>query len=77
MMDIEAPVAQVGPHISYRYNVNLLPEELDTPDNQQERYMIARELLIKFQMLLRHPPAIHSLPTRYLVIDLNKAYRKF
>ena len=57
MMDIKASVGQVGPHISYRYNVNLLPEELDTPDNQQERYMIARELLIKFQMLLRHPPA--------------------
>ncbi|MBT3170029.1 MAG: hypothetical protein HOM52_06840 [Rhodospirillaceae bacterium] len=43
-----------------------VPENLELPDNQQERDMIARELLIKFQMSPRHP-----------MIDLNKAYRKF
>ena len=43
-----------------------LPEGLELPDNQQERDMIARELLIKLLMLPRHP-----------MIDLNKAYRKF
>ena len=43
-----------------------VPEGLDLPDNQQERDMIARELLIKFQMSPHHP-----------MIDLNKAYRKF
>ncbi len=43
-----------------------VPEDLELPDNQQERDMIARELLIKFQMSPRHP-----------MIDLNKAYRKF
>ncbi|MDP6818145.1 MAG: hypothetical protein QF449_08895 [Alphaproteobacteria bacterium] len=43
-----------------------VPEGLELPDNQQERDMIARELLIKFQMSPRHP-----------MIDLNKAYRKF
>ncbi len=43
-----------------------VPEDLELPDNQQERDMIARELLIKFQMSPNHP-----------MIDLNKAYRKF
>jgi len=43
-----------------------VPEDLELPDNQQERDMIARELLIKFQMSPDHP-----------MIDLNKAYRKF
>ena len=43
-----------------------VPEGLELPDNQQERDMIARELLIKFQMSPRHP-----------MIELNKAYRKF
>ena len=43
-----------------------VPEDLELPDNQQERDMIARELLIKFQMSPHHP-----------MIDLNKAYRKF
>jgi hypothetical protein len=36
------------------------------PDNQQDRDMIARELLIKFQMSGRHP-----------MVQLNLAYRKF
>ncbi len=43
-----------------------VPEGMDLPDNQQDRDMIARELLIKFQMSERHP-----------LIQLNKAYRKF
>jgi len=50
-------------------NVNgwvTVPEGIKLPDNQQDRDMIARELLIKFQMSARHP-----------LVDLNKAYRKF
>jgi hypothetical protein len=50
-------------------NVNgwvTIPKGVKLPDNQQDRDMIARELLIKFQMSPRHP-----------LIDLNKAYRKF
>ena len=43
-----------------------VPEDLELPDNQQDRDMIARELLIKFQMSERHP-----------MVQLNKAYRKF
>ena len=43
-----------------------VPEDIDLPDNQQDRDMIARELLIKFQMSDRHPLA-----------DLRKAYAKF
>ena len=43
-----------------------VPEDLELPDNQQDRDMIARELLIKFQMSPRHP-----------MVELNSAYRKF
>ena len=43
-----------------------VPDDLELPDNQQYRDMIARELLIKFQMSERHP-----------LVELNKAYRKF
>ena len=43
-----------------------VPEGMKLPDNQQDRDMIARELLIKFQMSPRHP-----------LVELNKAYRKF
>lgn len=43
-----------------------VPEGMKLPDNQQDRDMIARELLIKFQMSRRHP-----------MVELNKAYRKF
>ena len=107
---------EIGQHIGYRYDVNLLPDysrltpflrkymavmgwddlnwledvhmgyeegraavfdrnvngwvtvppDMKLPDNQQDRDMIARELLIKFQMSPRHP-----------LVDLNKAYRKF
>ena len=50
-------------------NVNgwvTVPEAVRLPDNQQDRDMLARELLIKFQMSPRHP-----------MVDLNKACRKF
>jgi hypothetical protein len=43
-----------------------VPEGMALPDNQQDRDMIARELLIKFQMSPHHP-----------LVDLYKAYRKF
>jgi hypothetical protein len=43
-----------------------VPEDMALPDNQQDRDMVARELLIKFQMSPKHP-----------LVELNKAYRKF
>ncbi len=43
-----------------------VPPEMELPDNQQDRDMIARQLLIKFQMSENHP-----------LVQLNKAYRKF
>ena len=43
-----------------------VPDSIDLPDNQQDRDMIARELLIKFQMSDRHP-----------LVSLRKAYMKF
>ena len=42
-----------------------IPKKVKLPGNQQERDMIARELLIKFQMSPRHP-----------LVDLKKAYKK-
>lgn len=50
-------------------NVNAwvtVPADVKLPDNQQDRDMLARELLIKFQMSARHP-----------MVDLRKAYKKF
>jgi hypothetical protein len=50
-------------------NVNgwvTIPDNITLPDNQQDRDMLARELLIKFQMSPKHP-----------MVTLNKAYRKF
>jgi len=50
-------------------NVNgwvTVPEGVKLPDNQQDRDMLARDLLIKFQMSPRHP-----------LVELNSAYRKF
>ena len=35
-----------------------VPKEIELPDNQQDRDMIARELLIKFQMSKRHPMVV-------------------
>ena len=43
-----------------------VPNNLDLPDNQQDRDMIARELLIKFQMSDRHP-----------MVQLKDTYGKF
>jgi len=43
-----------------------IPDTIKLPDNQQDRDMIARELLIKFQMSDRHP-----------LVALRKAYMKF
>ncbi len=43
-----------------------VPEDMELPDNQHDRDMIARELLIKFQMSPNHP-----------LVALNEAYRKF
>ena len=107
---------EIGQHIGYRYDVNLLPDysritpflqkylefmgwddlnwledvhmgyeeglpaifdrnvngwvripgNVTLPDNQQDRDMMARELLIKFQMSPNHP-----------MVELRKAYKKF
>ncbi len=43
-----------------------IPETIELPDNQQDRDMIARELLVKFQMSQSHP-----------MVALMDAYRKF
>lgn len=43
-----------------------VPKNIKLPKDQQQRDMIARELLVKFQMSKRHP-----------LVDLKKAYRKF
>ena len=43
-----------------------VPDTLDLPDNQQDRDMIARELLIRFQMSPTHP-----------LVALKDAYKKF
>ena len=43
-----------------------IPGSVELPDNQQDRDMIAREMLLKFQMSPRHP-----------LVELRKAYCKF
>ena len=43
-----------------------VPDDIELPDNQQDRDMIARELLIKFQMSAHHP-----------MVQLREAYKKF
>ena len=43
-----------------------IPKSVKLPKNQQDRDMIARELLLKWQMSPDHP-----------MVQLNKAYRKF
>lgn len=43
-----------------------VPDHMELPDNQQDRDMVAREFLIKFQMSDRHP-----------LVSLRKAYMKF
>jgi hypothetical protein len=106
----------IGQHIGYRYDVNLLPDDsrltpflkkyieimgwqdlnwledvhlgyeegrpavfdrningwvsvpagMELPDNQQDRDMLARELLVRFQMSKRHP-----------LLQLKDTYKKF
>ncbi len=43
-----------------------VPEKIELPDNQQDRDMLARDLLIKFQMSENHP-----------MVALSQAYAKF
>jgi hypothetical protein len=43
-----------------------VPAHIKLPDNQQDRDMLARELLVKFQMSKRHP-----------LVALRDAYAKF
>lgn len=43
-----------------------LPDQIELPDNQQDRDMLAREVLIKFQMSPNHP-----------MVDLQKAHKKY
>ena len=43
-----------------------VPKDIKLPNNQQDRDMIARELLIKFQMSPKHP-----------LFELKRAYAKF
>jgi hypothetical protein len=43
-----------------------VPEDMELPEHPQDRDMVAREMLIKFQMSPRHP-----------LIELKKAYGKF
>ncbi len=43
-----------------------VPDTISLPDTQQDRDMIARELLVKFQMSDRNP-----------LVALRKAYKKF
>ncbi len=43
-----------------------VPDDISLPDNQQDRDMIARELLLKFQMSENHP-----------LVQLKQAYKKF
>ena len=58
-----------GRAVVFDRNVNgwvTVPKDTKLPDNQQDRDMIARELLIKFQMSPQHP-----------MVQLKAAYRKF
>jgi hypothetical protein len=43
-----------------------VPDGMKLPDNQQDRDMLARELLVRFQMSKRHP-----------LLQLKDAHRKF
>ena len=43
-----------------------IPTTMKLPDNQQDRDMLARELLLRFQTSPKHP-----------LVELNQAYRKF
>ena len=59
---------EVGRPAVFDRNANgwvTIPKKIKLPNDQQDRDMIARELLIKFQMSPRHP-----------LVDLKKAYIK-
>jgi len=43
-----------------------VPDTIEVPESEQEKHMLAREMLVKFQMSDRNP-----------LIALNKVYRKF
>ena len=43
-----------------------IPQDMELPDNQQDRDMLARELLVKFRMSPKHP-----------LVGLKNAYKKF
>ena len=43
-----------------------VPDAIKVPEDEQDQHMLAREMLVKFQMSNRNP-----------LIALNKAYRKF
>ena len=52
----------------FDHNINgwvRVPDDIELPDNQQDRDMIAHELLVKFQMSVRHP-----------MVKLGEAYKK-
>jgi len=60
---------EAGKPAVFDRNVNgwvTTPPNMKLPKNQQDRDMIARELLIKFQMSPKHP-----------LVILKKAYQKF
>ena len=60
---------EAGSPAVFDRNINgwvTIPENIELPDNQQDRDMIARELLVKFQMAKSHP-----------MVDLRNAYGKF
>ena len=66
--DVHMGYEETNPAVFDR-NINgwvRIPDSIKLPDNQQDRDMIARELLIKFQMSDRHP-----------LVTLRKAYTKF
>ena len=66
--DVHMGYEEANPAVFDR-NINgwiRIPDSIDLPDNQQDRDMIARELLIKFQMSDRNP-----------LVNLRKAYGKF
>ena len=59
----------VGRPAVFDRNINAwvkVPKKTKLPKSQQDRDMIARELLVKFQISDRHP-----------MVDLKKAYRQF
>lgn len=60
---------EVGEPAIFDRNINgwvRIPKSMNLPDNQQDRDMLARELLVRFQTSPNHP-----------LMQLNKAYRKF